>query len=44
MGQVIVVDEASSDPGIPGVVPIPLDENHATIASPLQPGHCSISR
>ena len=34
MGQVIVVDEASSDPGIPHVVPIPLDENHATICKP----------
>ncbi|KQW93599.1 hypothetical protein ASC94_13390 [Massilia sp. Root418] len=34
MGQVVVVDEASSDPGIPNVVPIPLDENHATICKP----------
>ncbi|MBB3219215.1 hypothetical protein [Pseudoduganella umbonata] len=34
MGQIIVVDEASADPGIPNVVPIPLDENHATICKP----------
>lgn len=33
-GPVIVVDEASSDPGVAGVIPIPLDENHASICKP----------
>lgn len=33
-GPVIVVDEASSDPGIEGVIPIPLDENHISICKP----------
>ncbi len=31
---VLVVNNASADPGIPGVVPIPLDENHISIAKP----------
>ena len=31
---VLVVDRASADPGIPGVIAIPLDENHITIAKP----------
>ncbi|GAB4541984.1 MAG: hypothetical protein Tsb0014_34330 [Pleurocapsa sp.] len=31
---VIVVNQTSADPGIPGVIPIPLDENHITIAKP----------
>ena len=31
---VLVVDQTSADPGIPGVVPIPLDENHISIAKP----------
>ena len=34
MGPVIVVDESSADPGIPGVIPIPLDEDHASICKP----------
>ena len=33
-GPVIVVDEASSDPGIEGVIPVPLDENHISICKP----------
>ena len=28
----IIVDEASSDPGLPGDPPIPVDANHITIA------------
>ena len=32
---VLVVNQTSADPGIPGVTPIPLDENHITIARPL---------
>ena len=31
---VMVVGQSSADPGIPGVVPIPLDENHISIAKP----------
>jgi hypothetical protein len=31
---VIVVDDRSADPGIPGVVPIPLDEDHLSICKP----------
>jgi predicted alpha/beta hydrolase family esterase len=31
---VMVVDQTSADPGIPGVTPIPLDENHISIAKP----------
>jgi WD40 repeat protein len=34
VGPVIVVDEASADPGIAGVIPIPLDENHISICKP----------
>jgi hypothetical protein len=30
----LVVDESSADPGIPGVVPIPIDCNHISIAKP----------
>jgi hypothetical protein len=30
-----VVDEASADPGITGVVPIPIDEDHITICKPV---------
>jgi predicted alpha/beta hydrolase family esterase len=30
----LVVDESSADPGIPGVVPIPVDCNHISIAKP----------
>lgn len=32
--SMIVVDESSSDPGIQGVIPIPLDDNHTTICKP----------
>jgi hypothetical protein len=28
---VLVVNETSADPGLPGVVPIPLDETHISI-------------
>jgi pimeloyl-ACP methyl ester carboxylesterase len=31
---VIVVDAGSSDPGLPGVVPIPIDANHIEISKP----------
>ena len=31
---VLVVDQTSADPGIPGVTAIPLDENHISIAKP----------
>lgn len=31
---VLVVNETSADPGIPGVRPVPLDENHASICKP----------
>jgi pimeloyl-ACP methyl ester carboxylesterase len=30
----IVVDDRSADPGIPGVIPIPLDEDHLSICKP----------
>ncbi|WP_165073204.1 esterase/lipase family protein [Paludisphaera rhizosphaerae] len=32
---VIVVDDRSADPGLPGVVPVPLDEDHLSICKPL---------
>jgi predicted alpha/beta hydrolase family esterase len=31
---IVVVDETSADPGIPGVIPIPMDDNHVTICKP----------
>ncbi|MFF5077859.1 esterase/lipase family protein [Actinoplanes sp. NPDC000266] len=31
---VLVVPEASADPGLPGVLPIPVDEDHMSIAKP----------
>ena len=31
---VMVVNQTSADPGIPGVIPIPLDENHISISKP----------
>lgn len=31
---ILIVDEASADPGITGCVPIPLDEDHITICKP----------
>ena len=34
MNGLIVVDEGSADPGVQGVVVIPVDENHATICKP----------
>jgi pimeloyl-ACP methyl ester carboxylesterase len=30
----IVVDDTSADPGLAGVIPVPLDENHVTICKP----------
>lgn len=30
----LVVDESSADPGIPGVVPVPMDDDHTTICKP----------
>jgi pimeloyl-ACP methyl ester carboxylesterase len=32
---VVVVDRGSADPGIPGVVPIPLEEDHLSICKPV---------
>jgi pimeloyl-ACP methyl ester carboxylesterase len=32
--NVLVVDEASADPGITGIVPIPTDDNHVSISKP----------
>ena len=34
LAGILVVDETSADPGIPGVVPVPLDEDHASICKP----------
>lgn len=31
---ILVVDETSADPGIPGVTPVPLDDDHLTICKP----------
>ncbi len=31
---VLVVDESSADPGISGVIPIPMDDDHSTICKP----------
>ena len=31
---VMVVDETSADPGMPGVIPIPMDEDHISICRP----------
>jgi hypothetical protein len=33
-GGLLVVNESSADPGLPGVVAIPLDENHISICKP----------
>ena len=33
-GAVLVVDESSADPGLRGVVPIPMDDDHVTICKP----------
>ena len=30
----VVVSETSADPGLQGVVPIPVDENHVSICKP----------
>ncbi len=35
--NVIVVDKTSANPGIPGVTPIPLEQNHISIARPKSP-------
>lgn len=32
--QILVVNETSADPGIRGVIPIPMDENHVSICRP----------
>lgn len=34
VGALLVVDEASADPGIQGVIPVPIDANHITICKP----------
>lgn len=34
VGGVLVVNETTADPGIAGVIPIPLDEDHISIAKP----------
>jgi hypothetical protein len=34
-----VVDDTTADPGIPGVTPIALDENHVSICKPTSKGH-----
>ena len=34
VGGLLVVNESSADPGLPGVVAIPLDENHVSICKP----------
>lgn len=34
-----VVDQTSADPGIPGVIPIPLDEDHISICKPSSTKH-----
>ncbi|HJV74734.1 MAG TPA: hypothetical protein VJ654_10970 [Noviherbaspirillum sp.] len=34
VGPLLVVDETSSDPGLPGVIPIPLDDDHISICKP----------
>jgi len=35
---VLVVNETSADPGIPGVIPIPIDSNHIAICRPKSKG------
>jgi hypothetical protein len=30
----LVVNESSADPGLPGVIPIPVDANHISICKP----------
>lgn len=32
--EFLVVDESSADPGIPGIIPIPMDDNHVSICRP----------
>lgn len=34
VGGILVVNEATADPGLPGVIPIPLDEDHISICKP----------
>lgn len=38
IGGILVVDKTSADPGIPGVTPIPLDEDHISICKPARDG------
>ncbi|MGH8607737.1 MAG: hypothetical protein ACREX9_10035, partial [Gammaproteobacteria bacterium] len=38
IGGILVVDKTSADPGIPGVTPISLDENHISICKPTRDG------
>jgi len=33
---ILVVDETSADPGIPGVIPTPMDDDHISICRPLK--------
>ncbi|MCB1510395.1 MAG: alpha/beta hydrolase [Hyphomicrobiaceae bacterium] len=40
-GAVIVVDEASSDPGLQGVTSIPIDADHLTICKPTRRNFCA---
>ncbi|HUT25478.1 MAG TPA: alpha/beta fold hydrolase, partial [Sumerlaeia bacterium] len=43
-GPVLVVDATTADPGIPHVVPIPMDKNHATICKPESKGELPHTR
>lgn len=38
VGTILVVDETSADPGIQGVIPIPIDANHINICKPDSTG------
>jgi hypothetical protein len=38
LGGILVVDKTSADPGIPGVTPISLDEDHISICKPARDG------
>ncbi len=34
VGGVFIVDQASADPGVPNVIPVPMDDDHFSIAKP----------
>ncbi len=36
---ILVVDETSANPNIPGVLPIPMDEDHISICKPSSRDH-----